>query len=77
VCVPGSTSDCQTIDHVLVDTGSTGLHLIGSVLTLLGPAARCRFQHCQGTGEESRHPGQRGGNLSYAGRLHRHGHQRP
>ena len=38
VCVPGSTSDCQTIDHVLVDTGSTGLHLIGSVLTLSLPA---------------------------------------
>jgi len=34
VCVPGSLSDCQTIDHVLVDTGSTGLRLLGSVLTL-------------------------------------------
>jgi hypothetical protein len=33
VCVPG-TSDCQNIDHVLVDTGSSGLRLLGSVLTL-------------------------------------------
>jgi hypothetical protein len=38
VCVPGSTSDCQTIDHVLVDTGSSGLRLLGSVLTLSLPA---------------------------------------
>jgi len=28
VCVPGTTT-CQTIDHVLVDTGSYGLRLIG------------------------------------------------
>jgi hypothetical protein len=38
VCVPGSTSECQTIDHVLVDTGSSGLLLLGSVLTLSLPA---------------------------------------
>jgi hypothetical protein len=38
VCVPGSTSDCQSIDHVLVDTGSAGLRLLGSVLTLSLPA---------------------------------------
>lgn len=31
VCVPG-TSTCQTIDHVLVDTGSFGLRLMSSVL---------------------------------------------
>jgi len=31
VCVPGTTT-CQTIDHVEVDTGSTGLRLISSVL---------------------------------------------
>jgi predicted aspartyl protease len=29
VCQPG-TSNCQTIDHVLVDTGSTGLRLIAA-----------------------------------------------
>ncbi|MDE2344610.1 MAG: DUF3443 domain-containing protein [Betaproteobacteria bacterium] len=33
VCSPGSTSACQTIDHVLVDTGSVGLRLISSALT--------------------------------------------
>ena len=37
VCVPG-TSQCQTIDHVLVGTGATGLRLLGSVLTLPLPA---------------------------------------
>ena len=31
VCVPGSAV-CQTIDHVLVDTGSTGLRLFASAL---------------------------------------------
>ena len=25
VCQPGSSTNCTTIDHVLVDTGSTGL----------------------------------------------------
>jgi len=38
VCVPG-TSTCQSIDHVIVDTGSTGLRLLGSVLTLNLPAS--------------------------------------
>ena len=33
VCVPGTTT-CQSIDHVLVDTGSEGLRVLGSVLTL-------------------------------------------
>jgi hypothetical protein len=32
VCIPGQTS-CATIDHVLLDTGSTGLRLVRSVLT--------------------------------------------
>ncbi|MDE2251796.1 MAG: DUF3443 domain-containing protein [Gammaproteobacteria bacterium] len=31
VCQPGSTSNCQVIDHVLLDTGSTGLRLLASV----------------------------------------------
>jgi hypothetical protein len=31
LCVPG-TSACQTIDHVVVDTGSSGLRIISSVL---------------------------------------------
>jgi len=30
VCVPGSTSQCQPIDHLLVDTGSFGLRLLSS-----------------------------------------------
>mgnify|MGYP000891254174 CR=1 FL=1 len=33
VCVPG-TSNCQTIDHVLLDTGSFGLRLQASALSL-------------------------------------------
>jgi Protein of unknown function (DUF3443) len=33
ICVPGSSS-CQTIDGVLVDTGSVGLRLVASVVTL-------------------------------------------
>jgi uncharacterized protein DUF3443 len=39
VCVP-NTSDCQTIDHVEVDTGSVGLRLIASVVTLALPAEK-------------------------------------
>jgi len=33
ICAPGSTSNCQTIDHVQVDTGSIGLRIFGSVIT--------------------------------------------
>jgi hypothetical protein len=33
VCVPGSTTNCQTIDHIQVDTGSYGLRLLAPVLT--------------------------------------------
>ena len=36
VCVPG-TSTCQTIDGVLVDTGSSGLRIISSALSLSLP----------------------------------------
>jgi hypothetical protein len=32
LCAPGSASNCQTIDHVLVDTGSSGLRLMSSAL---------------------------------------------
>ena len=32
VCVPGSTTNCQTIDHVQVDTGSQGLRILSSAL---------------------------------------------
>jgi hypothetical protein len=34
VCVPGSTTQCQTIDNIEVDTGSFGLRLLSSVLTV-------------------------------------------
>ena len=33
VCAPNSTTNCQTIDHIEVDTGSTGVRVIASVLT--------------------------------------------
>lgn len=33
LCAPGSTTQCQTIDQVLVDTGSTGLRILSSVLS--------------------------------------------
>ena len=32
LCAPGSTTVCQTIDHVQVDTGSTGFRVLASVL---------------------------------------------
>jgi hypothetical protein len=37
ICVPGSASSCQTIDGVLVDTGSTGLRILSSALSLTLP----------------------------------------
>ena len=39
LCVPGTTT-CQTIDHVLVDTGSTGLRLLSSAVNLSLPGAQ-------------------------------------
>jgi hypothetical protein len=35
ICAPGSTTNCQTIDNIEVDTGSSGLRILGSVLTVL------------------------------------------
>lgn len=32
ICTPGSTTACKTIDHMLVDTGSTGIRVIASTL---------------------------------------------
>lgn len=37
VCQPGSTIHCQTIDKVLLDTGSTGLRLFASQITVSLP----------------------------------------
>ncbi|WP_419816713.1 DUF3443 family protein [Glacieibacterium sp.] len=28
ICAPGSTTNCQTIDHIILDTGSVGLRII-------------------------------------------------
>ena len=33
VCMPGSSSNCRTIDNVLVDTGSVGLRILSSALS--------------------------------------------
>jgi hypothetical protein len=37
ICAPGSTTTCQTIDHVEVDTGSSGLRILASALTITLP----------------------------------------
>lgn len=37
LCVPGSTTDCQTIDHIQIDTASFGLRILAPVLTLTLP----------------------------------------
>jgi hypothetical protein len=41
ICVPGSTTSCQTIDHIQVDTGSSGLRILaqGTGFSLTLPAA--------------------------------------
>jgi len=41
ICAPGASSNCQTIDHIQVDTGSSGLRIIGSALS---PALALRQQ---------------------------------
>jgi hypothetical protein len=33
ICAPGSTTNCTTVDGLLVDTGSVGLRVLGSALT--------------------------------------------
>jgi hypothetical protein len=37
VCAPGSTTNCQTISGILVDTGSPGLRVLSSALTISLP----------------------------------------
>ena len=37
VCAPGSTTQCQTIDNIQVDTQSYGLRILASVLTISLP----------------------------------------
>lgn len=38
ICVPGSSTNCQTIGGILVDTGSSGLRILSSALTISLPA---------------------------------------
>lgn len=45
LCVPGTTQ-CQTIDHIVIDTGSSGLRIFNSALTLTGLPA---IKNAQGT----------------------------
>jgi len=33
LCAPGSTTQCQTIDHIQVDTGSSGLRILASAIS--------------------------------------------
>ena len=37
VCIPGSTTSCQTVSGILVDTGSSGLRILSSALTVSLP----------------------------------------
>jgi hypothetical protein len=37
VCAPGSTTQCQTIDGILIDTGSSGLRILSSAFTVALP----------------------------------------
>jgi len=39
VCMPGSTTNCQSIDNVQVDTGSEGLRVLSSALGNLAPTS--------------------------------------
>jgi hypothetical protein len=57
VCAPGSTTNCQVVDNVLVDTGSFGLRVVGSSLGSLAltpetvngnPLAEC-YAYLDGT----------------------------
>jgi hypothetical protein len=40
ICSPGSTTNCQTIDHIQVDTGSSGLRIISTALAITLPTAK-------------------------------------
>jgi hypothetical protein len=40
ICAPGSTTACQTIDHIQVDTGSYGLRILAPVLTVSLPVSK-------------------------------------
>jgi hypothetical protein len=40
ICAPGSTTNCQTIDHIQVDTGSSGLRILSEALTITLPVQK-------------------------------------
>jgi hypothetical protein len=48
ICVPGSTTNCQTVDNVLVDTGSVGLRILSSSFTSLQPSSLGSVQDTNG-----------------------------
>ena len=56
ICVPG-TSNCQTISNVLVDSGSEGLRLLSSAVSLTLPAVTDNssngLQECSGFADGS------------------------
>jgi Protein of unknown function (DUF3443) len=37
ICAPGSTTNCQTIDHIQVDTGSSGLRILNEQVAITLP----------------------------------------
>ena len=37
ICAPGSTTNCQTIDHIQVDTGSSGLRILHDAISISLP----------------------------------------
>ena len=45
VCVPGTTN-CQTVDHVIVDTGSSGLRILKSAIPNLPLSQESNFVEC-------------------------------
>jgi len=48
ICVPGSTTSCQAVDNVLVDTGSFGLRVLGSALTNISVSSLGALQNSSG-----------------------------
>jgi len=48
ICVPGSTTSCQTADNVLVDTGSFGLRVLSSALTNISVSSLGALQNSSG-----------------------------
>jgi len=44
ICAPGSQTQCATVDHVLLDTGSSGLRLVRSALGALALTAETDAQ---------------------------------